>query len=84
MPDLACGHYQNATRSHCGTTPARPYLTGPCCPAHTPAALAGKPEPAGGHCPPGRCWCGACPAWQPPAPVANLPRKRIQQEKGAA
>ena len=28
----------------CDSTSARPYLTGPHCPPHTPAALAGRPE----------------------------------------
>lgn len=31
---------------HCGTRDGvRAYLNGPCCPRHTPAALAGHPEP---------------------------------------
>lgn len=46
----------------CGATPTRPYLPGPRCPAHTPAALASKPEPGSGrYCPPAICWCGHCP-----------------------
>jgi hypothetical protein len=28
----------------CGASPSRPYLTGDRCAAHTPAALAGRPE----------------------------------------
>jgi hypothetical protein len=45
----------------CGAAPARPFLPGWRCPAHTPAALAGKPEPgAGRYCPPALCWCGHC------------------------
>jgi hypothetical protein len=51
----ACGH------PGCGAVPARLYLSGWRCPAHTPAALAGKPEPGTGrYCPPGLCWCGTC------------------------
>jgi hypothetical protein len=51
-----CGH------PGCGTSPARRYLTGWRCPAHTPAALAGQPEPGTGrYCPPAICWCGHCP-----------------------
>ena len=47
--------------------PARLYPAGPRCPAHTPAALAGQPEPgAGRYCPPALCWCGQCP--DPAAP----------------
>jgi hypothetical protein len=39
----------------CGATPARLYLPGWRCPAHTPAALAGRPEPGTArHCPSGR------------------------------
>jgi len=40
-----CTHY--SPQGTCGATPARLYLTGWRCPAHTPAALAGRPEP--GH-----------------------------------
>ena len=57
---LACGYYAGA--GPCGATPARPYPAGPRCAAHTPAALAGQPEPdRGRYCPPGICWCGRCP-----------------------
>ena len=46
----------------CGATPTRLYPAGPRCPAHTPATLAGQPEPgAGRYCPPALCWCGRCP-----------------------
>src|SRR5689334_17686838 len=38
-----CGHHSPA--GHCGATPARLYLPGWRCAAHTPAALAGRPEP---------------------------------------
>ena len=47
----------------CGATPARLYPAGWRCPAHTPAAVAGRPEPgADRYCPPAICWCGQCPA----------------------
>lgn len=46
--------------------PLRPYVTGWCCPNHTPAAMAGRPEP-----PPGPGWPSmrdpAAPPWAPPA-----------------
>lgn len=56
----SCGHF--GAGGTCGATPARPFKTGWRCLAHTPAALAGKPElGAGRYCPPGICWCGHCP-----------------------
>lgn len=44
-----CGHWIGAEQRYCGATGGvRFYATGYCCPNHTPAALAGKPEaPAG-------------------------------------
>ena len=46
----------------CGATPTRLYPAGWRCAAHTPAALAGRPEPGKGrYCPPAICWCGHCP-----------------------
>ncbi|GAA5048307.1 hypothetical protein HNP84_000208 [Thermocatellispora tengchongensis] len=36
----ACTHWNGATSSRCGTTPARLYIGGWRCPSHTPAALA--------------------------------------------
>jgi hypothetical protein len=52
----------------CGAPPARLFPGGWRCPGHTPAALAGKPEPgAGRYCPPTVCWCGHCPPRQPAA-----------------
>jgi Bifunctional DNA primase/polymerase, N-terminal/YspA, cpYpsA-related SLOG family len=46
----------------CGAVPTRLYPAGPRCPVHTPAVLAGRPEPgAGRYCPPRICWCGHCP-----------------------
>jgi hypothetical protein len=41
-----CGHFLGAQHRHCGSREGvRPYLVGPRCPAHTPAALAGHAEP---------------------------------------
>jgi hypothetical protein len=50
----------------CAATPTRLFLPGWRCPAHTPAALAGQPEPGTGrYCPPAVCWCGRCPPARP-------------------
>jgi hypothetical protein len=58
--DRPCSHHGPA--GHCGATPARLYLPGWRCAAHTPAALAGRPEPgATRYCPPAACNCGQCP-----------------------
>lgn len=46
-PRLAtrCSHWIGAEHRHCHSTDnVRPYLPGPRCPTHTPAALAGRPE----------------------------------------
>ncbi|MFJ1667418.1 hypothetical protein ACIOK4_13715 [Streptomyces bottropensis] len=50
---MKCGHWIGADRRHCRTVDGvRHFLTGMRCPAHTPAALAGKPEaPATGSLP---------------------------------
>ncbi|MEV4287399.1 hypothetical protein AB0K40_17985 [Nonomuraea bangladeshensis] len=59
-----CTHWNGAAATRCGATPARLYLPGWRCPAHTPAAMAGQEEPGRtAHCPPARCWCGTCPWW---------------------
>lgn len=61
--DRACGHWNGADSTRCGATPTRHYLPGHRCPAHTPAALAGQPEPPEGAGPlPG--------AWTTPTPQA--------------
>lgn len=60
----------------CHTTeqPLRPYQCGPCCPAHTPAARAGIPEPGEGrYCPARRCYCGQCPWWTAPTTDLHVP-----------
>jgi len=41
-----CTHWVGAERRHCQSVDGvRAFLTGPRCPAHTPAALTGRPEP---------------------------------------
>jgi hypothetical protein len=41
-----CSHWIGYEARHCHATDrVRPYLIGPRCPAHTPAAIAGRPEP---------------------------------------
>lgn len=59
-----CGHWVGAENRHCRTTEqVRHYQTGHRCPHHTPAQLAGRPEPPGGEGPlPG--------AWSTPTPDA--------------
>jgi hypothetical protein len=55
-----------AARScYCGATGDLTLFAGGLrCPPHTPAALAGRPEPGEGrYCAPLRCYCGGCPSW---------------------
>ncbi|MEU8040919.1 SLOG family protein [Streptosporangium sp. NPDC049078] len=63
----ACRHWISDEHRHCdSTTNIRLYIAGNRCPHHTPAALAGQPEPgATAYCPPARCLCGSCPSWRP-------------------
>ena len=57
-----CGHWLGAEQRHCGTTGGvRLYGTGLRCPAHTPAALAGRPEPAPGPGMPAGAWTALSP-----------------------
>lgn len=57
--EVVCGYYRTAD-GHCGAVDGvRPYVVGLRCPLHTPAALAGVPEP------------GAA-AYGPPAPALSL------------
>ena len=54
------------TACPCGAPDARPYAAGWRCAAHTPAALAGQPEPdTARYCAPLRCYCGTCASWTP-------------------
>ena len=51
---------------YCGSADTRLYAEGYRCPAHTPAALNGRPEPdSKRYCAPSRCYCGGCPSWRP-------------------
>ena len=55
------------TACPCGAPDARPYAAGWRCAAHTPAALAGQPEPdTARYCAPLRCYCGNCPSYTRP------------------
>jgi hypothetical protein len=59
-----CAHWIGAEQRHCGAADGvRFYVTGHCCPLHTPSALAGKPEPQ-----PGPGWPAG--AWTTPTPNA--------------
>ena len=50
----------------CGAADTRLYAEGHRCPAHSPAARAGKPEPdVARYCAPLRCYCGGCESWTP-------------------
>lgn len=61
-PAKECQHWIGADRRHCRSVEnVRLYLTGLCCPAHTPNALKGLPE-----VPPGPGWPAA--AWTTPSP----------------
>jgi hypothetical protein len=48
----------------CGSPDTRLYAEGYLCPAHTPSARAGNPEPdSARYCAPLRCYCGSCASW---------------------
>jgi hypothetical protein len=62
----ACRRWDGA--QYCGETEdTHLYVNGPRCPRHTPAAIAGEPEPTGQYCAPARHYCVAagvpCAAW---------------------
>jgi hypothetical protein len=58
----SCGHGAGKCSR---TSGVRMYLPGLRCPDHTPARLAGTPEPdAARSCAPKRCYCGRCPSWR--------------------
>lgn len=47
-PTTQCGHWSGAESRYCRAREVRQYVIGHRCPAHTPNALAGRPEtPAG-------------------------------------
>lgn len=57
MKPPECGHWDGETSSYCGRSASiRLYLSGPRCPEHTPAALAGHAEP-------GQTAYGYTPRW---------------------
>ena len=59
---------------YCGSTQARWYAAGWRCASHTPARLAGLPEPdSARYCAPNRCHCGRCPSWVPYAQTPAAP-----------
>jgi len=55
----------------CGRTDTHPYVEGARCPDHTPAKLAGLPEPDSKRYCMAICYCGSCPhrRKQPLAPI---------------
>lgn len=57
MTASPCRHWDAAAQQRCGATPARLYAIGARCTAHTPAAIAGQPEPPAGVCAPNRRYC---------------------------
>ena len=60
--ETKCGHWIGAEQRHCHSTDGvRPYLTGPCCPAHTPNALKGLPEAPAGPGMPATAWTTLSP-----------------------
>ena len=50
----------------CGRTDTRLYACGWRCPDHTPARLAGNPEPDVARYCLTRCYCGGCPSYSRP------------------
>jgi hypothetical protein len=57
-----CAHWIGPEQRHCKTTDGvRLYITGWCCPLHTPSALAGKPEPPAGPGWPASAWTTPTP-----------------------
>lgn len=59
---VVCGHWIGAERRYClAGDGLRSYLTGRRCPLHTPAALAGRPEPRPGPGLPAGAWTTPSP-----------------------
>jgi hypothetical protein len=72
---MRCRHWIGVARRHCGVTKdVRPYLTGPCCPTHTPNALRGLPEVQPG---PGL----PASAWTTPSPLSD---SRVHDDRAVA
>lgn len=64
-----CRHWLGAESRYCGApVGVRPYLPGPRCPLHTPAALAGHPEPPADP-PRSRWWIRPDGSVVPPPPL---------------
>lgn len=60
-----CAHWIGSENRHCRAIEGvRPFLTGLCCPLHTPNALRGLPEPEPG---PGY----PAGAWTTPSPISD-------------
>jgi hypothetical protein len=67
-----CTRWDAAADKRCGGTPTRLYNVGHRCPACTPAALAGQPEPPTGYCAPHRHYCPPdhrCATWAAQQPL---------------
>ncbi|WP_413102264.1 hypothetical protein [Streptomyces sp. Inha503] len=57
-----CGHWIGADRRYClAKDEVHPYLIGDRCPLHTPAAMAGRPEPQPGPGWPAAAWTTLSP-----------------------
>lgn len=56
-----CTHWIGAEQRYCGTTPARRYANWTACRDHTPAAIAGQPEPPEGEGPLPGAWTTQTP-----------------------
>lgn len=64
-----CRQWIGSEARHCGAVDdVHLYVTGPRCPGHTPAALAGHLDPTGQYCAPARHYCLATPTPCPDAP----------------
>ena len=61
---MNCDHWIGSESRYCGEPGARRYVNSTVCPAHTPAALAGLPEPQPG---PGM----PAGAWTTPSPIST-------------
>jgi hypothetical protein len=62
MTGRECTHWIGTEKRHCRTGEGvRRFLTGSRCPLHTPAALAGQPEPQPGPGMPAAAWTTPSP-----------------------
>lgn len=67
---VICGHWIGRVREQCTRPAVRAYQIGARCEQHTPAALAGRPEPQTRCVRPLRCYCERCLP-DLPLPVLN-------------